>query len=163
MRRRTKLAPISGLTAGVLSQACRTFLSQAYADAVVPVAKRRFLETTPPPSLTDLLAPPLCQPLKGPDGRFRGYALRLGCGWFPHLKLQVIACAEGACVFGVDTHDVMELAPDHPDADGLARLQAANRCLKERIERAWETDGLRTFNSLLRDGLLPPEHQPDCR
>ena len=41
----------------------------------------------------------------------------------------------------------------HPDAAAWIALQAANRELKGRIERAWEAAGLLTHNSLLRREL----------
>jgi hypothetical protein len=53
----------------------------------------------------------------------------------------------------VDTHDQLRLDPRHPDAAGWAQLQAINRELKEKIEHAWEADGLLTFNALLRREL----------
>jgi hypothetical protein len=144
---------MQGLTADLLSQACRTFLALAYAQGNVPGSKRIYLEVNPSPPLHRFLAPPVCQSLVGPEGQSRGYSIRLGCSWFPHVKLQVIECGAGSCVFSVDTHDAMEIAADHPDALGVAALQGANRHLKQKIERAWEAEGLRTFHSVLRDGL----------
>ena len=101
-----------------------------------------------------LFKQPVCAVLHNRQGTLRGYALRLGSVTYPHIKLQVVHHeALGPCVFSVDTHDELDLDPDHPDAEGWARLQTANRQLKERIERAWEADGLLTFNGLLRREL----------
>jgi hypothetical protein len=100
------------------------------------------------------LAPPVCQPIKDSKGGVRGFAFRLGSTCFPHIKLQVTDCGpEGGLVFAVDTHDGFNLDPGHPDACRWAAIQMDNRILKEKIERAWEADGLLTFNGLLRRGL----------
>ena len=50
---------------------------------------------------------------------------------------------------------LLRLPPGSPDTEGLAVLQAANRRLKEEIERAWEADGLLTLNALLRRAVAP--------
>lgn len=83
----------------------------------------------------------------------RGYSFRLGCTHYPHLKLQVVNTDDGSLVFSVDTHDAVQLQPDHPDWPRWRQLQTANRELKTRIERAWDAEGLLTFNGLLRREL----------
>ena len=83
----------------------------------------------------------------------RGYSFRLGCAHYPHLKLQAVTAEDGSLVFTVDTHDAVQLADEHPDLPRWRQLQTANRELKTRIERAWEADGLLTFNGLLRREL----------
>lgn len=152
---------MEGLSTALLVRACRTFLAFAYADGNVPPPKRRFRDARPDDPLESLLVPPICQQLPPQDGPSRGYALRLGCAWYPNVKLQVADCGIGRCVFGVDTHDAISLEPSHPDAEGVAQLQADNRCLKEQIERAWEAQGLKTFNALLRDGLAATATRPE--
>jgi hypothetical protein len=69
------------------------------------------------------------------------------------MKLRVIDCGQATFIFDVDTHDAMSLDPTHPDAARWSQLQAANRELKQQIEHAWEGEGLKTFHTLLRDGL----------
>jgi hypothetical protein len=145
-----------GLTTPVFSQACRIFLTLAYPDGnhTIPPAKTVYSRIEDSQNLESLLEPPVCQKLTSPEGRVRGFALRLGSSHYPHLKLQVIDCDyTGTWVFGVDTHDGIRLDPGHPDAERLARLQSANQRLKEQIERAWEAEGLLTFAALLRRGL----------
>ena len=107
---------MNGLTAELLGQACRTFLDLAYPAGTVPAAKRPYYDLQPGQPLGPLLVPPVCQTLPAPDGGLRGYALRLGCATYPHLKLRVVHCEEFPCVFDVDTHDTVQLPPDHPDA-----------------------------------------------
>jgi hypothetical protein len=145
---------MNGLTTGLLGRACRIFLELAYPDGrhTIPPAAERFFALPQEGPVESVLTPPLCHPLTARGGGVRGYALRLGSAGFPYLKLQVVD-QEGACVFGVDTHDAISLAATDPDAPRWAELQAANRRLKERIEWAWEAAGLLTFNALLRREL----------
>lgn len=141
-----------GLTTALLGRACRTFLELAYPPGEIPSAKQPFHQIQDDHSLEPLLVPPLCQTIMNPDGTVRGYALRLGCETFPHMKLQVVEC-EGGVVFSVDTHDAMVLPSGHPDAGRWSGIQDSNRRIKQEIETAWETEGLTTFHSLLRKGL----------
>jgi hypothetical protein len=146
---------MKGLTGALLGRACRTFLALAYPDGpqTVPPAKQPYLHINPDDPLGPLLAPPVCLALPAPGGGVRGYSFRLSCTHYPHLKLQVVAAEDGSLVFTVDTHDDVQLAANHPDLPRWRQLQAANRELKVRIERAWEADGLLTFNGLLRREL----------
>lgn len=147
---------MKGLTATGFGRACRIFLSHAYpgGEPTVPPAKRAYLHVAADQPLEPLLQPPVCQPTVAADGEVSGYAWRLGCGHFPHLKLRVNRL-EGTeeCVYSVDTHDAVQVPADHPDADHWNRLKASNSRLKEEIEHAWEGAGLLTFNNLLRRGL----------
>jgi hypothetical protein len=144
------------LTTALLGQACRTFLTLAYptGPASIPAPKDGFLNLNRDGPVEEALLPSVCQTLRTECGGFRGYALRLGSAVYPHLKLQVVHHeASDTWLFAVDTHDNLQLDADDPDADRLARIQVANRELKETIERAWEREGLVTFNGLLRREL----------
>ena len=146
---------MTGLTGALLDRACRTFLALAYTGGpqAVPPAKQPYLHVNPDAPLEPLLEPPVCQALPAPGGGVRGYSFRLGCAHYPHLKLQVVNTEDGSLVFTVDTHDAVQLAADHPDLPRWRQLQTANRELKTCIERAWEAEGLLTFNGLLRREL----------
>jgi hypothetical protein len=147
---------MKGLPAAFFGRACRTFLQMAYpgGPGTIPPGKSAFLEVRAEEPLERLLVPPICEALNRADGRCRGYAFRLGSAGYPHLKLQVISHDAGVSyLFAVDTHDAFKLDPTHPDAAGWKKLQIANKELKEQIERAWEKEGLPTFNSLLRREL----------
>ena len=158
---------MTDLPVPLLSRACRIFLALSYpigTDAI-PAIKRPYLAIAPDQPLGPLLAPPVCQALPAVGGGIRGYAFRLGSSIYPHLKLQAVCTTDGRWVFAVDTHDVLRLPPGSPDEEGLARLQAANRRLKEEIERAWEADGLLTLNALLRHAVgskNPPGSPPSA-
>jgi hypothetical protein len=147
---------MKGLTIDLLSRACRTFLTLAYPEGeqTIPATKKPYLHLDDARSLESVLQPPVCQPIPWADGCLRGYALRLGSAWYPHLKLQVVDCDQsGTWVFTVDTHDAIRVEPTHADFARLAQLQGRNRQLKEQIERAWEAEGLLTFHGLLRREL----------
>jgi hypothetical protein len=147
-----------GLCRTDLDRACRTFLHCAYPDGenAIPAPRRRFLALAPDEPLESLFAPPVGQVLRTAGGGLRGYALRLGCAHFPHLKLQVID-VDGRCLFCVDTHDAIQLDPSSPDIPRWREIQLANRRLKEQIEHAWEAEGLLTFNGLLREQVERPQ------
>jgi hypothetical protein len=146
-----------GLTTEVLRQACRTFLDLAYpgGESTIPPKRRLYGAISPDQGLAPFLEMrETCEKLLTPEGHLRGYAFRFGSARFPHLKMQVIDQGPGTgCVFAVDTHDVLRCALSADEAETWAELQAENRRLKERIEAAWEKQGLLTFNALLRRGL----------
>lgn len=150
---------MQGLTTAHLARACRIFLTLAYPDGEqsIPEARRVYCALPEDGCITALLdssRAAVCQVLKADNGDVRGYALRLGSATFPHLKLQLTQHPGATIVFAVDTHDAFprsgSAAPEsHPDYAAWTRLQQANKQLKERIEQAWEQDGLMTFNQLL--------------
>jgi hypothetical protein len=146
---------VKGLTTALLARACRIFLEHAYPGGIstIPPLKSAYCHLHPDQPLDPWLAPPVCQPLSDRAGGVRGYSLRLGSAFHPHFKLQIIMNQEGNCVFGVDTHDSIFLDSGDPDRPRWTQLQQFNRQLKEQIERAWEADGLTTFNVLLRSEL----------
>lgn len=148
---------MKGLTTALLGRACRIFLTLAYpeGEATIPPPKRAYLSLTDPMPLETCLVAPVCQPVPAREGGGNGYALRLGCTTYPHLKMQVVDCdGRGTWVFSVNTHDTMlPTDPGHPDAAGIQKLQEGNRSLKQAIEAAWEREGLLTFNQLLRNQL----------
>ena len=145
---------MKGISTALLREACRIFLSLAYPDGehTIPGPRRVILQRGEDEPLETWLAPPLCQPFMGDD--VRGYAWRLGCRHFPHLKLRATNQDHGeSWVFSVDTHDAVRVEPNHPDAEHWAQLQQANQRLKEQIEHTWEAAGLLTFGALLRRDL----------
>jgi hypothetical protein len=156
------------LTTDLVSQACRVFLAHAYpeGDSAVPPRRRLLLELPAgQPMLVCLEATPglkdCCQVVTAKTGTPRALLIRLGCCHYPHLKLKVqqVDHPRGPILlFSVDTHDGFSATnflppPAHPDAAAWTKLQHANAGLKQRIEAAWEQDGLMTFNALLRRDL----------
>jgi hypothetical protein len=136
----------------------------AYPDgpAAIPEEKRVYYDLPRDRPVDDFLrdlpvARKVCQVIPAQEGGSRGYALRLGCAHFPHLKLklQLVDYNNSTVwIFMVDTHDKLLSVPaDHPDYEKIQGIKVANLRLKERIERALEQDGLMTFSSLLRNDL----------
>jgi hypothetical protein len=163
---------MNGLTTDLLRRACGTFLALAYpgGEQTIPEKKRPYLHIPADAELASYLPPAaqgVAQTLKTEDGGFRGYAFRLGSSGFPHLKLQITGYSEDTCIFAVDTHDAFPRTGGvppvgDPDYERWTALQKSNRQLKERIERAWEQEGLWTFNKLLRLDVnaTPPDLGP---
>lgn len=156
------------LTTPLLSQACRIFMTLAYPEgpATIPAKKRLYFDLPGDQPVAAFLPPAacavgVCQELRNETGSPCGYDLRLGSSGFAHLKLRVQQIANNSramLVYMVDTHDAFSKEsrvppPDHPDAPQWVALQSANRLLKEKIEAAFEQNGLATMNSLLRDNL----------
>src|SRR5262245_32751252 len=163
---------MAAVTTVQLARACRTFMALAYPGgaATIPEKKRIYFDLPVERPVSDFLPP-----APAPEGIVQalpadgstcasacgGWALRLGSAHFPHLKLKVQFLKNDGCpvcVFMVDTHDAFSRTsaqppPDHPDAAAWLELQSANRQLKENIERAFEAEGLTTFQSLLRSDL----------
>ncbi|HEV3204347.1 MAG TPA: hypothetical protein VGY77_08190 [Gemmataceae bacterium] len=147
---------MQGLPSPLLAKALRLYFTLAYPDGddTIPPAKAALLTFSEGPAPETLFVSSLCQTICDGNGIFRGFSFRLGSSAFPHLKMQIIECEKDrSVVFAVDTHDGISLEPGHPDAEKWTHLQAANRRLKEKIEKAWEGVGLLTFNGLLRRDL----------
>jgi hypothetical protein len=146
---------MKGLTTALLERACRIFLERAYPEGhdTIPPPKNSFLALDPSQPAASVLVPPVCQPLPRREGGLRGYALRLGSALHPHVKMQIVDHEDAGCVFSVDTHDGFPSDLSPTDTIRWTEWQAANRRLKEQIERAWEEAGLLTFNGLLRREL----------
>jgi hypothetical protein len=156
---------VQALTTQLLSQACRTFLSLAYPEGpdTIPEPRRIYWDMAPEQPLSNFMLPTpqcvgICKNILSPSGEVLSMEFRLGSVHFKHLKMRIQEIANNGqptLVFMVDTHDAFSSQnrtppADHPDAPAWRVLQDANRQLKERIEAAWESQGLATSNSLLR-------------
>jgi len=83
------------------------------------------------------------------------YALRLGNRHYPHMKLIIEPTPTGTgYLFRADTHDQhVRPQPGTRDAELFSQMLIQNRNIAEEIESAWETAGLPTFKSFLRQDL----------
>jgi hypothetical protein len=145
-----------GLSSQILCRAVRVFLSQAYPDGVVPPTKQHFLALDENHPLDDWLSQKgVERPRDLSPALNVKYSIRLGNSFYPHMKM-LIALMEpaGEPVFGVDTHDRVEVPQGSPDEAGLKELQAKNQELARTIERAWEEHGIPTQASHLKNYLL---------
>lgn len=156
------------LTADHVCRAIAIYLVHAYPDGPIPERKRPFaaLERDTPLESIWSLAGVERLAAQDPNAE-RGYALRIGNAWYPHMKLlvQPYATTPGYC-FAVDTHDQITLPPSAPDQEGLRVLQANNQRVADAIHAHWEREGLPTQRGLLRAFLraerahVPRESDP---
>jgi hypothetical protein len=91
------------------------------------------------------------------------YSLRLGNRTYPHMKLVIDRAPDGrGHLFRADTHDGhCRPAPGSRDYHVFCKLMDANRELADRIESAWEAQGITTFKSFLRDDLARRKAQQE--
>lgn len=83
------------------------------------------------------------------DQRRVRYSLRLGNRNYPFMKLVLQEhLVQGEFIFGVDTHDEMEIRPDFPDYDAWMAVRRFNRKLKAEIEAQIASEGLPTATAL---------------
>jgi hypothetical protein len=144
---------VDAMRIDVLRRAVEIYLRHAYPAGDRPeTVKRRmtWAEGLPPREL--FAKPPFERAGKSAGSESPIYALRLGNGRYPHMKLQFQPWnnAEGL-MLSVNTHDQvagLDLVSD--DVEAFRTLQAENQRLKEAIEKDWEAEGLPTFLNFLR-------------
>lgn len=146
--------PLGGVRLDLLRKAVELYLAIAYADAEIPPAVRRRLAWPESSSSQEVFTKPPFEragKASGHDGTV--YALRLGNGRYPHMKLQIQPWPNPAgFMLSVNTHDqVAGLDAGPADAEAFRDLQTENQRLKELIEHAWEENGLPTFLNYLRE------------
>ncbi|MBM3991717.1 MAG: response regulator [Planctomycetes bacterium] len=79
----------------------------------------------------------------------RRYSLQVGNHRYPFMKLVVQEyLVNGEYFFAVDTHDELDVRPNHPDYDAFQELKTHNRRLKLEVESAWRSAGLPTLDDL---------------
>ena len=83
------------------------------------------------------------------------FSLRLGNRHYPHMKLVIERAPDGrGYLVRADTHDAhVRPAPGSRDYAVFMQLMELNREVAERVEAAWEEQGIPTFKSFLRDDL----------
>ncbi|MEI7684341.1 MAG: hypothetical protein WCL32_04890 [Planctomycetota bacterium] len=154
---------MASFPASLLKHASRIFLDFAYpaGHATLPPAASEFERHCE----EGMDLPPRAQSIvRVLEGDHPGFSVRLGCAAFPYLRLtcqQIGRDGVLAWLCSVDTHDSWH-HPDHADAAGWLAVQAANRELKARIEKAWDEAGILTHNRLLRQELQPTHEIGSC-
>ncbi len=90
------------------------------------------------------------------------FALRLGNECYPHMKLVIERSPDGRhWFFRADTHDQHCCpAPGSRDYRIFSQLMERNRQVAHKIESAWESAGLLTFRSFLKDDLARRRASP---
>ncbi len=139
-----------------LWRAIDVYLGLAYpGGGAPPTAVRKRLDTlraTPPEALYESAVFERTPPAPQEATRL---ALRLGCQFYPHMKLAVERAPDGRTpLLKADTHDRhIQVKPGSPDYEAFAELVRKNQALAAEIEAAWEQAGLPTFKHFLREDL----------
>jgi len=83
------------------------------------------------------------------------YNIRLGNQSYPHMKIAVELPPNGQqYLFRVDTHDRHCCpGPTSPEYGAFRQLMEKNQQVADDVEAAWESAGLPTFKSFLREDL----------
>lgn len=144
---------LGGLRLDLLRQAADIYLAHAYAGRSIPESVSRRLVWPGDRAAEDLLASAPFERAGTAPGRSAAiYALRLGNGRYPHMKLQIQPWPNGAgFMLSVNTHDQVSGIELGGEAEAFRALQTENQRLKELIEQAWDDAGLPTFLRYLRD------------
>jgi CheY-like chemotaxis protein len=97
---------------------------------------------------------------KSLDELLKKYVLRLGNERYPFMKFLVHeSYLEGEFVFGVDTHDNMDIRPHFPDYEEWQKLRKYNDDLRARIESKWQKEHLDTSARLIERMKALPVRQ----
>ena len=94
-------------------------------------------------------------PGNAPLDQVRSFSLRLGNEQYPHMKLRLSRPPRSEqFVFSVDAHDAFLFAPvNSPDYKPLEDLKRHNAALADTITAAWESAGLLTERTYLRQKI----------
>lgn len=132
-------------------KAVEIYLAAAY-DAVPPAVRARLdsLRAMPEP---ELYQSKVFEPT--PKDHPTRLSVRLGNLWYPHMKLAVERAPDGRrSLFRADTHDQhVQVAPGSRDYAAFCEMTRNNQSLASRIEADWESCGIPTFKSFLREDL----------
>lgn len=146
---------IGQLDAELISRAVEIFARESYGDRGLPPERRHLSEIRGCRTLSQLLSVKGVErlPSRLPN-RLDGYAIRVGRPGYPPMKLTILPYGDTAdYVFGVDTHDQLELPRTAPDYEEFQRVREFNLQLANRIDRAFEQAGLPTQASMLKEFL----------
>lgn len=152
---------LEDISAETVRRAVSIYLRVAFPDEAVSRA--------PTPDLaggagaTDLL-PRFSDESERSGGRtIHRYVLRLGNSRYPHMKLALEeSILNDEYVFGVDSHDDLNVSPEAPDYARWNALRRHNRLVAEEIEKEWREAGIPTLRTL-QDLLDHVEPLTDAR
>jgi hypothetical protein len=144
-------------------RAVNTYLSIAYdgpsgaagVPAGTPSAVKSRLESLRLAPSSDFYASPVFERDNAASPTPTKFSLRLGNRHYPHMKLVIDRSPDGhGHLLRADTHDAhCRPAPGSRDYHVFSQLMDRNREVAERIEAAWEEQGVPTFKAYLRDDL----------
>lgn len=140
---------VDDLKIGTVQRAVGIYLDLAYGGSAVP---RRLPNLALPASAkpAEILALFAKDVVADGEQRRVRYTLRLGNRNYPFMKLVLQEhLLRGEFIFGVDTHDEMEIKPDFPDYEAWLAVRRFNRKLKLDIEAQLAAEGIPTAAALL--------------
>ena len=128
------------------------YLAAAYGGKVPPAVQTRIYNLRAFPQ-DDIYRSPAFEPAPKDDPV--KLSLRLGNQWYPHMKLVVEQAPDGqTSLFRADTHDRhIRVDPASREYAEFCELSQKNQSLAGHIEASWESGGLTTFKSYLRQDL----------
>ena len=142
-------------------KAVAVYLAHAYDGASdpsgipanTPSAVRARLDSLPHAPASDFYASPVFE--RDNAATPTKFYLRLGNRHYPHMKLAIDRSPDGrGHLLRADTHDThCRPAPGSRDFHVFNKLMELNREIADRIEAAWEVEGILTFKAYLRDDL----------
>ena len=148
----TSAAEIILPSAEHIRQAVRIFLGLAYGDD--PPAKTAAFIPPQDCDVAQWLMSNLSErdPAKAELANVRSFALRVGCGHYPNMKLRISRTPLGReFMFSVDTHDAFLKVPHgSDDGDSLEQLKQANATIASDIRKAWDAAKLPTELAFLK-------------
>ena len=133
-------------------KAVETYLALAY-DGTPPAAVRSRLDTLGAVPFEAMFQSAVFE-LTPKEDPIR-LSLRLGNRWYPHMKLVIERSPHGnGSLFRADSHDRhIQVDPASREYAAFRELRENNQSLSSRIESEWESGGLPTFKSFLRQDL----------
>lgn len=135
------------ITAALVNAAIETYLRLAYDEAGLREAHQvRFAPQTPVGELLSQFSRESVTPAS--------YCLRLGCQWYPHMKMCLSeSYFPDEYVFVVDRHDGFDFSMSGPGYEQWMGMRSRNHRVKLAIEEAWYAQGVPTLRSLREDRL----------
>jgi hypothetical protein len=136
-------------------RAVEVYLRVAYPPAGPPAAVRARLDALRRLSADDFYGSTAFERDKVEQGPPSRYMLRLGNRYYPHMKLIVERAPDGAGhLFRADTHDQHCMPePGSRDYPAFCALCERNRAVAQDVDAQWESEGLPTFKSFLKQDL----------
>jgi len=130
------------ITASLVNAAIRIYLRHAYDDAGLRDAHAvQFADGL---AISDILSQ-----FSRESSTLQSYSLRLGCEWYPHMKLTLSeAYYPGEFVFVVDRHDGFDFSMSGPGYEEWLGTRSRNHHVKLAIEEDWYKEAVPTMRSL---------------
>lgn len=139
-----------------IRQAINLYLERAYPGGASPAAKG--MQPPADCDLTQWLMSDSIErdPTDAPLEQVRSFGIRLGNELYPHMKVRLSRPPNSNdYVFTVDSHDAFLKAPaGSTEHEPLEMLKRHNASLADKIQAAWDENGLPTERNYLRRKIM---------